>query len=186
VWVLRDRLSDRVLLPDLAEELGVRYHELYQTCRRIGLELDRHPTSRQFEISVEAGQLLREEHARVRALHQRSMKMAEAARRLKLAVSTIGLIAKRGQLEVDPQTDGSGARFVTRASVERWAGRADDPQQQAPEVEAVPLADVIRFTGRGRVELGDLVRAGILEEVPGRGRVELTAASLRSWRTTGI
>lgn len=26
VWALRDRLADRILLPDLAAELGVRYH----------------------------------------------------------------------------------------------------------------------------------------------------------------
>ena len=51
--------------------------------------------------------------------------------------------------------------------------------------EAVPLADVIRFTGRSRTELLDLVRAGILEEVPGRrGPRELTAESLRTWMTT--
>jgi hypothetical protein len=47
----------------------------------------------------------------------------------------------------------------------------------------VPLADVIRFTGRSQTELLDLVRAGVLEEVPGRGKCELTAASLRSWMT---
>lgn len=109
VWALRDRLSDRVMLPDLAEELGVRYHELYQTCRRLGLELERHRTSRQFEICSEAAQLLRVEHARVRGLHQRSIKLAVVARRLNLAASTVGLMAKRGQLEVDPETDSSGA-----------------------------------------------------------------------------
>ncbi|HEX4863553.1 MAG TPA: hypothetical protein VFV02_05750, partial [Acidimicrobiales bacterium] len=119
VWLLRDRLNDRVLLPDLAEELGARYHELYQTCRRLGLELERHPTSRQFEISVEAAQLLHDEHARVRALHLRSMKLAAAACRLNLAVSTVGLMAKRGDLDVDSETDSSNARFVTRESVEK-------------------------------------------------------------------
>ncbi len=72
VWSLRDRLCDRVLLPDLAEELGVRYHDLYRTSRRLGVELERHPTSRQFEVSNEAAQLLRDEHGRVRALHKRS------------------------------------------------------------------------------------------------------------------
>ena len=42
---------------------------------------------------------------------------------------------------------------------------------------------MVRFTGRSRSELLDLVRAGVLEEVPGRGACELTAASLRSWMT---
>jgi hypothetical protein len=185
VWTLRDRLGDRVLLPDLAEELGVRYHELYQTARRLGVELERHPTSRQFEVPLEATKL-RVEHARVRALHQRSIKLAAAARQLSLAVSTVGLMAKRGDLDIDPETDSSDARFVTRESVEKWRiARACDWPARKPERATVPLADVIRFTGRSRTELLDLVRAGILEEVPGRGRVELAAASLRSWMIIG-
>jgi integrase len=185
VWALRDRLTERMLLPNLAEELGVRYHELYRTARRLGVELERHPTSRQFEVPIQAAELLRCELGRVRALHHRSMKLAAAALRLDRAVSTIGLLAKRGELEVDPETDGSGARFVTRVSVERWAGRANDSQQPKPGGEAVSLADVVRFTGRSRVEIADLIHAGFLEEVPGRRRCQLTATSLRSWMTTG-
>jgi hypothetical protein len=50
------------------------------------------------------------------------MKLAAATRRLKLAVSTVGVLVKRGELDIDPESDGSDARFVTRASVERyWA-----------------------------------------------------------------
>jgi hypothetical protein len=184
VWSLRDRLSDRILLPDLAEELGVRYHDLYRTSRRLGLDLERHPTSRQFEVPLEAVRLLRVEHARVRALHERSMKLAVAARRLNLVVSTVGLMAKRGELDVDPETDSSDARFVTRSSVEKWRiARAIDVSARKRDQATVPLADVIRFTGRSQTELLDLVRAGVLEEVPGRGKCELTAASLRSWMT---
>ena len=29
VWAQRGRLAGRILLPDLAEQLGLRYHELY-------------------------------------------------------------------------------------------------------------------------------------------------------------
>ncbi|MHB1929066.1 MAG: hypothetical protein ACYCUG_06535 [Acidimicrobiales bacterium] len=181
VLSLRDRLRDRVLLPDLANDLGVRYHDLYQTARRLGLQLDRHPTSRQFEISIEAGQRLRDEHARVRALHQRSMKLATAATQLNLAVSTIGLMAKRGQLEVDPETDGSTARFVTRQSVERYRNQLQDRVVEEPT--AIRLGDIMRFTGRREAELLDLVRAGVLTEVGGRGPCRLTTASLRTWMT---
>lgn len=181
VLSLRDRLRERVQLPDLANELGVRYHDLYQTARRLGLHLDRHPTSRQFEISIETGQCLRDEQARVRALHQRSMKLAAAATQLNLAVSTIGLMAKRGQLEVDPETDGSTARFVTRQSVERY--RNEHQGTVAEETPGIRLGDIVRFTGRGQVELLDLVRAGILTEVGGRGPCRLTTASLRTWMT---
>lgn len=184
VWAVRDRLADRVFLPDLAEELGVRYHEVYRTSRLLGLTLDQHPTSRQFEVPPEAANRLRAEYARVRALHQRSLKLAAAARLLDLAVSTVGLMARRGELDVDPETDSSNARFVTRASVEkcRIARPGNEPRDKL-EQPTVALADVVRFTGRSRTELLDLVRAGILTEAPGRRPCELTASSLRAWMT---
>jgi hypothetical protein len=186
VRALRDRLAGRVLLPDLAEELGVRYHELYRLSRLLGLEFEQHPTSRQFEVPPAAADRLRTEHTRVRALHQRSMKLAAAARALGLAVSTVGLMAKRGELEVDPETDSSHARFVTRASVEAWQlTRVGDGPVRRLEQATVSLADVVRFTGRSRIELLDLVRAGVLEQVPGRAACELTASSLRVWMTAG-
>jgi integrase len=184
VWSVRDRLADRILLPDLAQELGLRYHELYRVARLLGLEFEQHPTSRQFEVPPEAARRLRFEHDRVRALHARSLKVAAAARLLNRAVSTVGLMAKRGDLDTDPETDTSNAVFVTRASVEdrRIEGVGKLPRRSLEEA-AVPLAEVVRFTGRSRTELLDLVRAGVLEQVCGRGACELTASSLRAWMT---
>jgi hypothetical protein len=43
----------------------------------------------------------------------------------------------------------------------------------------VPLAEVVRFTGRSQIELLDLVRAGVLEEVPSRGTCELSIEPAR-------
>jgi hypothetical protein len=34
----------------LAQEFGVRYQELYRLTRLLNTELERHPTSRQFEV----------------------------------------------------------------------------------------------------------------------------------------
>ena len=182
VWSLRDRLAERILLPELAIELGARYHELYHEARRLGLRLEQHPASRQFEISPDEAQQLRKEHERVRRLHARAIKVSSAACELNRAVSTVGLMIKRGELALDPETDSSGARFVTRNSVEAvltamWGTGS------ASHMEGVtlPLAAVIRFTGRSRTELMDLVLAGTLEQVPGRQRCELTVASLNSW-----
>lgn len=181
VWAVRDRLADRILLSDLAEAFGVRYHELYQSVRRLGLDLEQHPTSRQFEVNEDAVAILRAEHERIRALHERSMKLTVAARRLKLAISTIGLLVKRGELEVDPETDSSGARFIPRASVERyWVARGDVAQKTNQAAAAVPLAEVARFTDYSATELMDLVHAGVLEQQAGRRRCELTATSLRA------
>ena len=182
VWSLRDRRAERILLPELAIELGARYHELYQEARRLGLRLEQHPTSRLFDISPDEAQQLRKEHERVRCLHARAIKVSSAARELNRAVSTVGLMIKRGELALDPETDSSGARFVSRASVEevRRATLGFASGSRADDV-TLPLAAVIRFTGRSRAELMDLVHAGTLEQVPGRQRCELTMASLKSW-----
>jgi len=52
------------------------------------------------------------------------MKLAAAARQLGVALSTAALFSRDGQLEVDPETDSSGALFVTRVSVEGyWLNR---------------------------------------------------------------
>ncbi len=182
VWACRDRLASRTLLPDLAEQLGVRYHELYHAVRRLGLILDQHPTSGEYEVPPAAADALRAEHERIKALHRRSMKLAAAARQLRLALSTVGLLARNGDLDVDPATYSSGARFVTRASVERcWIARSAVKRSAVQPVGAVPIAEVARFTSHSTTELMDLVRAGVLEQLPGRRACQLTATSLRSW-----
>lgn len=118
----------------------------------------------------------------MRRLHARATKVSSAARELNRAVSTVGLMIKRRELVLDPETDSSRARFVSRASVEE-VRRATLGIASASQMEGVtlPLAAVIRFTGRSRAELMDLVHAGTLEQVPGRQRCELTVASLKSW-----
>ncbi|HZT67368.1 MAG TPA: hypothetical protein VFA11_16385 [Acidimicrobiales bacterium] len=181
LWAHRDRLAGRLVLPDVAESLGLRYHEAYHLLRRLDLDLQPHPTTGEYELTPEAVEAMRTETERVRALHRRSMKLAAAARQLRMAASTVGLMARRGELEVDPETDGSGARFVTRRSVESvWISRKAKKSRRDP-VTAVPVAEVARFTGRTTGELMDLVRAGVLVQVPGRQKAALTAASLRAW-----
>jgi len=118
VWSHRDCFAGRILPPNLAEELGISYHEAYHALRRIRLAVDQHPTSRQYHLSAEAADALRAERQRIQALHRRSMKLAAAARQLGVALSTAALLSRTGQLEVDPEIDSSGARFVTRRSVE--------------------------------------------------------------------
>lgn len=110
--------------------------------------MERHPTSRQIEITHQTAQVLRAERERVTALHARSMKLSAAARDLGLAVSTVGLMAKRGDLTIDAETDSSGARFITRASVDRVSrAHSDRPTHIRVDTGTVPLADVILFTG---------------------------------------
>ena len=121
VWAHQDRMVNRVMLPDLAQQLGVSYHELYNTVRRLGLEVEQHPTSREYQLSLDVAEALRAEQCRVRALRERSMKVAAAACQLAVAFSTAAVMSRKGNLEVDPETDASGALFVTRESVARLA-----------------------------------------------------------------
>jgi len=182
VWACRDRLAERVLLPDLAEELGLRYHELYHMVRRLDLRLELYPGTREYQVTPDAATALQFEHERIRALHRRSMKLAAAARKLKVVASTASLLARRGDLVVEPDTDSSGAIFVTRESVERcWIARTTPRQRRAQTPPGVPIAEVTRFTGFSARELMDLVRAGVLEQVPGRRSCQLTPGSLRAW-----
>ncbi|MHB1885739.1 MAG: hypothetical protein ACYCVV_12135 [Acidimicrobiales bacterium] len=182
VWAQRDCLVRRVLLPDLAEQLGVRYHEVYNTVRRLGLAMEQHPATRMYEVTPEAADAVRHEFGRVRALHRRSIKLPAAAVQLHLAASTVRLLAQRGDLVVDPETDSSGLRFVTRTSVRAyWIAHNEAKRRLAEPVAAVPLAEVARFTGETPRALMDLVRAGVLEQVSGRRAAHLTVPSLRAW-----
>ena len=88
VWQLRDRLAGQILLPDLAQDLGLRYHEAYNMLRRLGLEAEQRPGNGEYQLTHEAAEALRVEHQRIQALHRRSMKLAAAARALKVALST--------------------------------------------------------------------------------------------------
>jgi hypothetical protein len=163
VWAHRDQLARVIRLPDLAEQLGVRYDEIYRSMRHLRLTLEQHPTSGEFTLTDEQADALRAEHQRVRALHQRSMKLPAAARQLKLTFT-------------------SGARFVTRRSVQTcWLARTEAKRRKAQPVAAVPFAEVLRFTGLGRRAVVDLIRAGALEELPGRRTCDITTTSLEVW-----
>ncbi|MHB1554381.1 MAG: hypothetical protein ACYCZP_10690 [Acidimicrobiales bacterium] len=183
VWAHRDQLAGVIRLPDLAEQLGVRYDEIYRSMHHLGLNPDQHSTSRELTLTAEEAEALRAEQERVCALHRRSMKLPAAARQLKLSFTTIRLLATRGDLELDPETDTSGARFVTRASVEAcWLARNKAKQRKAQPVATVSFAEVMRFTGLGRRDVVDLVRAGVLEELSGRrSTCEIAAAGLDAW-----
>ncbi len=183
VWAHRDQMAGVIRLPALAEQLGIRYDEIYRSARHLGLSIEQHPTSREFSLTNEQADGLRAEHARVRVLHRRSMKLPAAARQLKLTFSTVRLLAINGDLELDPETDTSGARFVTRASVQAcWLARNEVKRRKARPVATVPFAEVVRFTGLGRRAIVDLVRQGVLEELPGRRTTcEITTASLDAW-----
>ena len=97
-------------------------------------------------------------------------------------MSTVALLSRTGELEVDLETDTSGARFVTRASVERWwMTRQKKPPQKHAAPIGIPVDEVARFTGYTPTELIDLVRTGLLEQFPGQRKALLSAQSVQAW-----
>jgi integrase len=186
VWQLRGRLAGQILLPDVAQDLGLRYHEAYNMLHRLGLEAEQRPGSREYLLTHEAARDLGVEHRRIQVLHGRSMKLAAAARALKVALSTAALLSRTGQLDVDPETDSSGARFVTRESVRNcWISRSTGSLRRAREV-GVSLPEVVRFTGLSRIAVMDLVHSRVLAQVPGRRACGISQMSLRAAAENGF
>jgi hypothetical protein len=111
------------------------------------------------------------------------VKLPAAARQLKVGFTTVRLLVTNGDLERDPESDTSGARFVTRASVHAcWLARSNTKRRKVQPAATVPFTEVVRFTGLGRRAVVDLIRAGVLEEVAGRrATCEITTASLGKW-----
>lgn len=177
---LENRASTDRALDVVAVELGMTYHQ----ARRLLLELgygDQRRADGTFDLSEPVVTAMRRELDRVRALHQRAVKHAEAAKRLGCSRRSVSDKIARGELEVDAETDSSRAQFVTLASIERQlAARADLPER-SEEWVALPVA--IAVTGLSRFALLSLARGGHLEQQPGRTAVAFSQTSLIRWAT---
>lgn len=110
-------------LRDVADQNGVDYHRLYRLVDQLGIELERDPVTGDFAVDERAEDVLLAEVRRVDALRSRACTVADAARRLRKAHSTVRLLLRRGELVVDPETDASGARYITHESIDRYLGR---------------------------------------------------------------
>lgn len=114
----RDRVKAVTKLPLVAERLGVSYHQLYQMVRHLESKFEKDPRTGEYVLAADDVECLEAEIERVAKLHERSMRISEAGKVLHRAHSTINLMINRGELVLDGETDSSGAKFVTRASVE--------------------------------------------------------------------
>lgn len=111
-------------LRDIADRHQVNYHRLHRLVDQLGIELARDPVTDDFAIDAGAEAALLAELRRVDALRARACTVADAARRLRKAHSTVRLLLRRGELNVDPETDASGARYITHESIDRYMGGA--------------------------------------------------------------
>ena len=165
IWQLRDRLAGQILLPDLAQDLGLRYHEAYNMLRRLGLEAEQRPGNHEYQLTHEAAEALRVEHQRIQALHRRSMKLAAAARALRVALSTAGA-------DVPHRSAGRRPRDRLQRGTVRHPSLGSAvlarPAVQVPLAAPGGAGGTARRGGtlyrREPASLMDLVRAGILEQ----------------------
>ena len=164
-------------LDAVAADLGMTYHQARRLLLDVGHGGERRADGK-FDLSDAAVAAMRRERDRVQALHQRAVKHAEAARRLGCSRRSISDRIARGELELDAETDTSGAQFVTLESIEAVNGRGT-----ATDGDWLSLDDVCSITGFRATELLGLLRAGHLEQRAGRATVAISRRSLVQWAT---
>lgn len=175
VVTFRDRLEGHRLLVDIADEAGVSYHQAYATLNRLGIETGTDEHSRQKLISHADADRIIAEFQRIDRLRVRAMTVADAASALGTRHSSINAWVKSGRLVEDEETDASGKRYVTRASVEAELGRRGVRRRSS-----VAIDEFLAMTGMRSTELTVLITLKVLIRT---GRGHLTRASVEHWMT---
>jgi integrase len=174
VLAYRERLAGYRCLDDIAEEAGTAYHVVHRTMARLGLEPPCDGHSRQLLLRDDDADRILAELARIDALRARSMTVAEAAGVLRTALSSVHKWASEGQrLAYDPESDASGKRHVTRASVAAEQGRRGP--RRRPAVTVAAFRDATGFDDAG---INALVSSRALVRIR---RDALCAASVHAW-----
>ena len=184
VEAVRDRLAGRILLRDLASELGVGYYRAWRALRRLGLvEMSDGAPSRELVLTVKLG---RGGASRVRSDRRPPGQVDAPERRRRPAGSLLQYRAAargQGKLEEDAETDAFGAHYVTLASVEALAAARCGGRSVVFGAEVVAAATVARLTGLTPCQIADLTVRGELERCDVGRRFHVTAASVRRWAT---
>jgi hypothetical protein len=177
------RGANGIDLTDLADELGMTYHQAYRMLGELGLHPQQGNGDRLRLNAAEADQL-RSEAARVRALHRRAMRVSEAATLLGVNPRTFRGWVTAGRLELDPETDSSRAKFVTRTSVEELRTQRSPTRHVVSGAEGtLSLLEASELTQLPRQGLLALIKRGELETVTAARSRRVIIASLRRWAT---
>ncbi|MDP9403025.1 MAG: helix-turn-helix domain-containing protein [Actinomycetota bacterium] len=182
VEAARDRLAGRVVLRDLAAELGVGYYRAWRALRRLDLvEASDDPPPRELVLTSEQAAALRVEFARLAALFDRSMRVSAAATQLGVAFGTAQRFVRRGELVLDPERDAFGAQYVTRASVEALTASRRGGKHAVGADQLVDARTVAQVTGLNQRQLSDLAVRGVLVRRDVGRRFHITADSVERW-----
>lgn len=178
VEAYRDRWGAYEMLGDIAEAAGASYHQAYTVMQRLGIEPASAPGSGLLLLNGAQAAAITAEFARIGALHQRAMRVADVCAALGAATSTVHRWIADGTLVLDPESDGSRAKFISRSSV-----KAEFARRGEPTVPAVPVAEFTGASGLDVAAVRVLVSRGILAWA-GRPRSQrLTRASVEAWAT---
>lgn len=120
-------------------------------------------------VSRAAVETRREQLIQLAALHERAVRVADAAARLQLGIEATRRLIRAGKLERDPESDIDpvGGYYVTLASIERYEeeSRARAARARGAAVlsdDWLPLEDVIAASGKNRSELLSLSGKGLI------------------------
>lgn len=179
---VREQLAGRILLRDLADELGVGYYATWRALRRLKLvEAGGKPPPRLFVLSIEQAHAVRSEFERLRALSNRSMRVTAAATRLGVVFSTAQRFIRTGQLVADDERDASGAQYVTKESVEALVAARTSPRRREAAGDIIEASLVTQITGLSRRHLSELCMGGVLVRVDVHRRFHITRGSVTAW-----
>ena len=175
VIAYRDRQRDHQFLTDVAESANVDYHTTYATMRRLKLDPTKDDYTRELLLSTAEAAAILGELDRIAQLRDRAMTVAVAAGELRAALSTVNAWARKGRLTYDPETDASGARYITRASID-----AELAQRRRRAAPTINVADLRAVAGLDDAGIKALVAAKLLVRTRGS---EVTLTSVRAWAT---
>jgi hypothetical protein len=125
--------------------------------------------NRQYLVDRAAVERRREDLTRLAALHERAVRLGEAAAKLQLSTDATKRLLKAGKLDEDPDTglDPAGGYYVTLASIERYQAELEARAERARRSATLSddwilLEDVIAASGQTRVELLALSGKGLI------------------------
>ncbi|PWN04265.1 hypothetical protein DJ010_01010 [Nocardioides silvaticus] len=175
---LRERLSDRVTLARLADEVHTTYHAVYQLVRAQGLELEAWG-ERDFIVPATTASWLREHYRHQSELHGRAVPYSVAATTLGTTVAAVEHLVDDGTLDKDERAH-DGRRMVTRESLAAAQEMRPSNNRKAtePPVELVTWAEVSTLTGLTGGEIGALVADGTLVRQQYKRRRHVTRVSV--------
>jgi len=171
----RDRFEGWVRIEDVAEKVGVTYHQALATIQRLALDLKTDEYTRQVLLTLGQAHAVIDEHSRIEELRRRSMTVAQAASVLNASHSSVGVWIKNGKIVADEETDSSGKTFVTRASVQGELDRRGMKQR-----DVVSAAELKEWSGVDDKGTRALVALGVLHRGPRGG---YTTESVERWMT---